>query len=215
LNRPLIISDCDEVLLHMVVPFRDWLNEAHDIEFALDKHDWSKALTYRSTRALVESADIWGLLGAFFDTEMHRQLPIKDAIESMTKLSQIADIAILTNLQDHRNAARGVQLKAAGIDAPVYTNQGPKGDALARIIAEYQPTVAVFIDDMAGHHESVGGVHPDVWRLHMVGEPVMAPHFAPAPHAHARIDNWADAHDWIADKLTKGAPAPAIEMETV
>ncbi len=199
----------------MVVPFRDWLNEVHDIEFALDTHDWSKALTYRSNNMLVDSSDIWGLLGAFFDTEMHRQMPIKDAIQSIAKLSEIADIAILTNLQDHRNAARGVQLKAAGIDAPIYTNQGPKGDALARIIAEYQPSVAVFIDDMAGHHESVGGVHPDVWRLHMVGEPVMAPHFAPAPHAHARIDNWADAHDWIADKLTKGAPAPAIELETV
>jgi hypothetical protein len=108
-----------------------------------------------------------------------------------------------------------VQLKAAGIDAPVYTNQGPKGDALARIMAEYQPTVAVFIDDMAGHHESVGDVHPEVWRLHLVGEPMMAPHFPAAPHAHARIDHWTAAHDWIEDKLTNGAPAPAIEMETV
>jgi hypothetical protein len=214
-KRPLIISDCDEVLLHMVVPFRDWLGEAHDIEFALNTHDWSKALTYRGNSALVEPAEIWNFLGGFFDTQMHRQLPIKDAIQSITKLSQIADIAILTNLQDHRNAARGVQLKAAGIDAPIYTNQGPKGDALARIMAEYQPSVAVFIDDMAGHHESVGEVHPEVWRLHMVGEPMMAPHFAPAPHAHARIDNWAAAHTWIEDKLTKGAPAPAIEMETV
>jgi hypothetical protein len=211
-KRPLIISDCDEVLLHMVVPFRDWLDEAHDIEFALDTHDWSKALTHRSSSALVEPADIWNFLGGFFDTEMHRQLPIEGAIQSMTALSQVADIAILTNLQDHRNAARAVQLKAAGIDAPIYTNQGPKGDALARIMAEYQPTVAVFIDDMAGHHESVGEVHPEVWRLHMVGEPMMAPHFAPAPHAHARIDNWADAHDWIEQKLLAGIGAPVIEL---
>jgi hypothetical protein len=215
MSRPLIISDCDEVLLHMVVPFRDWLDEAHDIEFALDTHDWSKALTYRRNSALVEPADIWNFLGGFFDTEMHRQKPIKGAIQSMTALSQVADIAILTNLQDHRNAARVVQLKAAGIVAPVYTNQGPKGDALARIIAEYQPSVAVFIDDMAGHHESVGDVHPEVWRLHMVGEPMMAPHFAPAPHAHARIDDWAEAKHWIADKLDTGAPAPIIELENV
>jgi hypothetical protein len=215
MNRPLIISDCDEVLLHMVVPFRDWLDEAHDIEFALNTHDWSKALTYRRTSSLVEPAEIWGFLGGFFDTEMHRQSPIEGAIESMNALSQIADIAILTNLQDHRNAARAVQLKAVGIDAPIYTNQGPKGDALARIIAEYQPSVAVFIDDMAGHHESVGGVHPEVWRLHMVGEPMMAPHFGPAPHAHARIDDWASAHDWIYDKLTGGACAPAIALENI
>ena len=213
MSRPLIISDCDEVLLHMVVPFRDWLDEAHGIEFALDTHDWSKALTYRSNSALVEPTEIWGLLGGFFDTEMHRQQPITGALDAMAALSQIADIAILTNLQDHRNEARGVQLRAVGIDAPIFTNQGPKGDALARIMAEFKPSVAVFIDDMAGHHESVGDVHPDVWRLHMVGEPMMAPHFAPAPHAHARIDYWAEAHVWIEDKLTMGAPAPKIILE--
>jgi hypothetical protein len=214
-NRPLIISDCDEVLLHMVAPFRDWLDEVHDIDFAIDTHDWSKALTRRSDKSPIEPAIIWQMLGGFFDTEMHRQKPITGAIETITKLSEIADIAILTNLQDHRNTDRAVQLKAVGIDAPIYTNQGPKGDALARIVAEYKPSVTVFIDDMAGHHESVGSVQSEVWRLHMIGEPMMAPHFPAAPHAHARIDNWADAHIWIEDKLTNGAAAPQIELETV
>ncbi len=212
-GRPLIISDCDEVLLHMVAPFRDWLTDAHDIDFALENHDWSKALTYRSNGNFVPHTEIWEMLGSFFDTEMHRQLPFKGAIEAMTALSNIADIAILTNLQDHRNAARSTQLKAAGIDAPIYTNQGPKGDALARIVAEYQPSIAIFIDDMAGHHESVGNINPDVWRLHMIGEPLMAGHIKPAPHAHARIDDWADAHIWIEDILQNGVPAPIIEFE--
>ena len=35
-GRPLIITDCDEVLLHMVVPFAEWLDEAHGIHFDLD-----------------------------------------------------------------------------------------------------------------------------------------------------------------------------------
>ena len=26
-GRPLVVTDCDEVLLHMVAPFRDWLGE--------------------------------------------------------------------------------------------------------------------------------------------------------------------------------------------
>jgi hypothetical protein len=215
MSRPLIISDCDEVLLYMVVPFRDWLSEAHDIEFSLQGHDFANALKYRKDGSVVESAKIWKLLGGFFDTEMHRQLPITGALEAMSALSAHADIAILTNLEDHRAGDRAEQLKAIGINAPVFTNQGPKGDALARIIAEYQPSVAVFIDDMAMHHESVGEVHPDVWRLHMVGEPLTALHHKPAPHGHARIDDWAAAHRWIEDKLTAGAPAPKITLETV
>ncbi|MFC4293346.1 HAD family hydrolase [Sphingorhabdus arenilitoris] len=211
MTKPLIISDCDEVLLHMVVPFRDWVDEAHDIDFSLDNHDFSQALTYRHDGSFVEPVKIWELLGGFFDSEMHRQPPIAGAVPAMTALAQRADIAILTNLQDHRAEARAEQLKAIGIEAPIFTNQGPKGQALARIVAEYQPSVAVFIDDMGGHHESVGEVQPDVWRLHMVGEPLMARHIKPAPHAHARIDEWDAAHIWIEERLLAAAPAPRTE----
>ena len=35
MKRPLLITDCDEVLLHMVAPFGQWLDEAHDIDLVL------------------------------------------------------------------------------------------------------------------------------------------------------------------------------------
>ena len=37
MSRPLLITDCDEVLLHMVAHFGAWLDEAHDLDFALDQ----------------------------------------------------------------------------------------------------------------------------------------------------------------------------------
>jgi hypothetical protein len=46
MSRPLLISDCDEVLLHMIVPFRDWLDEAHHIHFDLVHGDWGEALRH-------------------------------------------------------------------------------------------------------------------------------------------------------------------------
>ena len=33
MSRPLLITDCDEVLLHMVRHFGVWLRESHDIDF--------------------------------------------------------------------------------------------------------------------------------------------------------------------------------------
>jgi hypothetical protein len=47
--------------------------------------------------------------------------------------------------------------------------------------------------------------------LHMVGEPKLSRHIAPAPAAHARIDHWTDAEAWVREKLLSGQPAPAIE----
>jgi hypothetical protein len=211
MSRPLLISDCDEVLLHMVVPFRDWLDEAHHIHFDLVHGDWGEALRHKHDGTLVERGQVWELLNGFFVTEMHRQQPIDGAVDALARLSAIADVVILTNLMDHHNASRAEQLRAVGIDAPVHTNQGGKGAALARIIDQYRPSVALFVDDLDHQHESVAEALPNVWRLQFVGEPILWPRVKPSPSAHARIDLWADAEQWISERLLAGEPAPQIE----
>src|SRR3546814_15784482 len=68
--------------------------------------------------------------------------------------------------------------------APVIGSRGGKGEPVRRLIEQYRPSVAVFIDDLAGHHQSVAEAAPDVWRLHLVGEPAIADKIAPPPYAH-------------------------------
>lgn len=209
MSRPLIITDCDEVLLHMVAPFRDWLDEAHGIDFSMEGSDFGQALKRQDTGGLVEGPEIWKLLNAFFDTEMHRQQPISGAVDGVAKLAEHADVVILTNLNDHRQAPRAAQLRNVGIEARVFTNQGPKGPALQAILDEYQPERAIFIDDLPQHHGSVAEIAPHVTRLHLCGEPLLAPYIAcahKAGHAHARIDDWASALPWLLARL-EGVPA--------
>ena len=203
-SRPLVITDCDEVLLHMVAPFRDWLGEVHGIDFSMEGADFASALKHRQTGDLVAGPEIWKLLNGFFDTEMHRQQPIAGAVEGIASLSRHADVVILTNLNDHRQQTRTEQLRKVGIDARVFTNQGPKGPALQAILDEYQPSSAIFIDDLPQHHGSVAEIAPHVTRLHLCGEPLLAPHIAcahQAGHAHARIDAWSEALPWLLERL--------------
>lgn len=210
-GRPLLISDCDEVLLHMVVPFRDWLDSEKHIHFELESGDFVDALRHKHDGTLVAREAVWPMLKEFFDSEMHRQGAIDGAVEAINKLSEQADVVILTNLLDDRQEARAAQLRAVGIDFPVYCNQGGKGEPLAKIIAEYAPNVAVFVDDLGHQHSSVAKHAPDVWRLQMVGEPILAKHIKTNAAAHDRIDNWAEAAQWISQKLAAGDGAPAIE----
>jgi hypothetical protein len=149
-------------------------------------------------------AEVWPLLNAFFDDQMHRQQPITGAVEAIHALSEHADVVVLTNLLDHRQDARQRQLADHGLDLRVITNQGPKGPALQAILDEYRPSRAIFIDDLAQHHGSVAEVAPHVSRLHLCGEPAIAPHIPcamQAGHAHARIDNWAGALPWMMERL--------------
>ena len=204
MSRPLIISDCDEVLLHMIVPFGQWLDETQDVSFKLIGNDFSHAIRSKETGEPVLPDEIWRLLGAFFDNEMHRQTPILGAVEAINTLKDHADVVILTNLSDRHNEARRQQLLAHGIDAQVFTNQGPKGPALEAIMAQYQPSKAVFIDDLAQHHGSAKEVVPQIDRLHLCGEATLAPHITcafEAGHAHARIDNWAHALPWLLTRI--------------
>ncbi|MEM6475394.1 MAG: HAD family hydrolase [Pseudomonadota bacterium] len=209
MSRPLVISDCDEVILHMVSPFKDWLEEGQGVNFSMDGADFSRALTWQESGEYLQANEVWRMLGGFFDTEMGRQKPIEGAIESLNAISEHADVVVLTNLVDERRDKRAEQLAAHGLHAEVYTNQGPKGPALARIIAEHSPSRAVFIDDLPQHHQSVFETTPDVTRLHMCGEPMIAGAIAcahKAGHADARIDRWSEALPWLMDRL-EGIPA--------
>ena len=203
MSRPLVISDCDEVLLHMVAPYKAWLADVHGVDFAMQTNDFGQAMRYPGGE-LVPPAEIWRLLGAFFDTQMHTQAPIAGAVHAMNTLAQDADVVILTNLNDERREARARQLQDVGIDARVFTNTGPKGPALKAILDEYRPSRALFIDDLPQHHDSASQITPDVIRLHLCGEPLLAPHIDcahQAGHAHARIDAWSEALPWIMGRL--------------
>jgi hypothetical protein len=207
MSRPLLISDCDEVLLHMVSHFGAWLGEAHAIDFTLKNHDFANALRRRGDGDKVPQEEVWTLLNGFFATEMHRQTLVPHAREALARIAEVADVVILTNLGDHNHGPRVEQLEAVGIRHRVMCNQGGKGRPVSRLIEEYQPSVAVFVDDLPDHHDSVARRAPDVWRLHMISEPELAPHIPPAPAAHARIDDWAVARDWILSRFEQG-PAP-------
>jgi FMN phosphatase YigB (HAD superfamily) len=204
MSRPLIVSDCDEVLLHMVAHFRDWLHEETDVEFVMEGADFATALRRRDGGEALEKAEIWQYLGQFFDTQMDRQVPIAGAIEGINRLAEHADVVILTNLNDSRQERRRLQLESHGVNARVFTNQGPKGPALKAILDEYAPSRAVFIDDLPQHHHSAAEIVPQVRRLHLCGEPLLAPHIDcahRAGHAHARIDTWAEALPWLLEQL--------------
>lgn len=204
MNRPLVVTDCDEVLLHMVRHFRDWLGETHTIDFVLDGNPFAQAFRRRNSSEILSDADKWRYLTLFFDTEMHRQTAIEGAAAAVAELAREADVVVLTNLADHYQASRSAQLREHGIEARVFTNQGPKGEALRRIVEEYAPSRTVFVDDLAHHHASAAEVLPDIARLHFCGEPSVAPHIPcalAAGHAHARLDTWAEALPWMLETL--------------
>jgi FMN phosphatase YigB (HAD superfamily) len=203
MSRPLLISDCDDVLLHFAPHFAEWLAEEHGLNFSLDVPAFGGALTDGEGRP-VPAEQVWPLLSVFFDREMHRQQLVTGALDALRTIGEGADIVILTNIGDQYHANRVAQLERFDIRHKVLCNQGGKGRPVLELIETMRPTAAVFVDDMAVHHESVAKHAPDVWRLQMIAEARIAAVTPPAAHAHARIDRWTEALPWIRARLDGG-----------
>lgn len=203
MNRPLLITDCDEVLLHMVSHFSEWLDEAHGIDFRPEEGDLAGALKRNGER--VPSEEVWVLLDGFFRSEMHRQTPVPGAIEALGQIGELADIVVLTNLGDEAQPWRVEQLASHGIHHEVVCNRGGKGQPLKGLVERHGATRSLFVDDLAVHHASVAKHSPETFRLHMVAEPRLAAVMETAEHAHARIDDWPTATGWILERLNGAA----------
>jgi hypothetical protein len=200
-GRPLLITDCDEVLLHMVSHFAEWLEEDHGIDFDLSRPDFAGALSERATGKRLATERVWPLLDLFFREQMHRQTLVPGALESLQRIAEVADVVVLTNLIDEAHAWRVDQLAGHGIVHEVVCNQGGKGPPVLELARRHDASTVVFVDDLPMHHASVAEHAPDVWRLHMIAEPRLAAVTPASPHAHVRIDDWPSACEWILAKF--------------
>lgn len=203
MKRPLLITDCDEVLLHMVSHFAEWLEAEHKVRFDFETGRFSDAMTSVESGEVLAIDQAWILLDAFFRGEMHRQTLVPGAVEALGRIGEVADIVILTNLGNEAHPWRVDQLASHGIRHDVICNTGGKGIPVRQLVRRLRPTSTVFVDDLAMHHASVAKHAPKVWRLHMVAEPRVAPAVPASEHAHARIDEWPEACEWILERLSE------------
>ncbi|MGQ5702609.1 HAD family hydrolase [Sandaracinobacteroides sp. A072] len=196
--KPILILDCDEVILEFAAPFARWLREARDVELKFESFALTGNMRHIADGRPVEAQEFPALLDGFFEHGQHLQAPAENALETLADLRREMDIVVLTNIPARWRDIRLDILKGHGLDVPVHANDGPKG-RMVKELAAGRP--AVFVDDLPPHHSSAARHAPDVGRLHMVADAGLRPLIPAAPDAHARIDRWDDAGRWIRTHL--------------
>ncbi len=202
--RPLLICDCDGVLLRFAAPFTDYLHTEHALTLKLESFALAGNMVDASGAA-VPSTRFPALLDGFFSSHMPFQPAIEGAVAALAHIAAHADVVVLTNIDSHHAERRSGLLAAIGMPYQVIGNRGPKGGPIAALVARFAPTRALFIDDLPPHHSSAATLAPEVHRLHMVAEAELGGLIPAAADAHARIDTWAEALPYIAREL--GVPA--------
>ncbi len=194
-DRPLVISDADEVILQFIRALETYLGEQ---ELYLDLKSF--ALTGNIRRqgdgVALEASAVKSLLGQFFEHRVDTVEAVDGAREALEIISEKAQIVVLSNLPLERREARQKGLRRQGMNYPLVANSGPKGGAV-RLLADAVQAPIFFLDDLPGNIKSVAEAASEVIRVHFVADPRLARLLEPAEYCHVRLDNWPAARAYI------------------
>lgn len=189
-GRPLLAVDADEVLVRFAAPFKTWL-EGEGFGFDLSEYRLDTAIRSPGGDVLTRE-EITPLVWGFIEARTAHQPAAEGAADALARLSEVAQIVVLTNAPARVRAQRVRNLAALGMDYPVVINEGGKGRALNWLAARAEAPV-VFVDDSPAQHVSAAKRAPDVARLHLVACPMVAGVVGPAPAAQHHPADWAAA----------------------
>ena len=197
-DRPLVISDADEVLLQFMRQFEIYLDR-NDMWIDLISFRLQGNIKYKGSDEAVDMKNR-NIIDDFFAAETLNFSPVEGAAEALNALSKEAQIIILTNLPLAQKSERQINLSKHGMDYPVIVGSGLKGPAV-KSLGEKINAPLFFLDDIPHNINSVAEYVPTSGRIHMIADPRLSKLIGAAEGASARIDQWQEAQAWILDKL--------------
>ena len=197
-DRPLIITDADEVLLRFMERVEHYLDT---LGLWIDLSSFALSTNIKS-KETNEPVKVPTLIDDFFATETAHIEAAHGAADALASLSELAQIVVLTNLPAPHREDRINNLKGHGMDYPVVVNSGLKGPAVKWLTQKTSGPV-FFLDDIPHNIDSVAEHAPEVHTIHFVADPRLAKLINKAEGATARIDIWAEAHEFIAGKIAE------------
>ena len=201
-DRPLVICDVDEVIVHFTREFEEFL-DVRGMELDFSTHSRSFAISrFKHNKQPVGPAETGKVVDQFFAERTLGMKPIEGAAESLLSLARHADVVMLTNLPHEAGDDRRKNLESHGLNFPVITNSGPKGPAIARIASQVAAPV-VFIDDSPGFITSAFEHAPDVHLVHFIHDERFARMISPLEFVSLRTDNWKDMHPHVLGLILK------------
>lgn len=194
-DRPLVVCDVDEVVVHFLRAFEEFLGESDmwldPASFALNGN-----VRRREGNKPVPAAELGELITRFFAERARKMEPIEGAHAALSSLARMAQVVLLSNIPAAFRDDRLANLAAHGFDYPLVVNQGPKGPAVKTMIERHEDVV-VFIDDVPGYVTSVAEHCPTVELVHFLQDQRFARHVGPLECGSFRTDNWREAHDHV------------------
>jgi FMN phosphatase YigB (HAD superfamily) len=204
-ERPMVICDVDEVVVHFTSALEHYLLR-RELWLDISGFALNGSIRNRSNGLAVANETVAALIDEFFHDHTHELEPIEGAVAAISQLADQAQVVMLTNLPHHARDKRIHNLKNHGLSFPVVTNSGPKGPAISHLAGSTSGTV-VFVDDSPNFIKSAREHAPDVHLVHFLQDERFARHAEHFEFVSLRTGNWQVALPHI-QSLISNAPSP-------
>jgi hypothetical protein len=201
LGRPLLAVDADEVLVYLAEHLTRYLPTI-GFRMLLTQYQLEGSIFPIDSDIPVGFDDCLRLIDRFFNVETLNQQALPGAVETLARLSEQAQIIVLTNVPRHARDLRRQNLAALGMGYPMVENAGGKGRALFWMAAQAAAPV-LFIDDSPKQHESAARRAPDITRIHFVGASHLRLILPESPAAHHRVEDWQECEALVQRELSR------------
>jgi len=215
-DRPLVICDVDEVVVHFTRAFEAYI-ALQDLWLDPRSFAINGNIRRRATGEAVAQAEVGQLIGVFFAERTRHLEPVEGAVEWLLAIGRHAEIVMLSNLPHEAAEARRENLRDHGLDFPLVTNAGPKGPAVKAIAGENRHRV-VFVDDSPSFIASAHEHMPQAHLIHFLHDPRFARYLEPLPFVSLTTGTWFEAGrhiltligaDQRSDSRTSHEPRPS------
>jgi hypothetical protein len=192
--RPLLVTDCDEVLVRFIAGLERYLG-ARDHRLDLKSFALTGNIKRNADDHVLTQEEVSALLANFYAVETDRLDAYEGAADALARLSAHWQIVVLTNIPEERRPSRSAQLRAHGMDYPVIANTGLKGPALSLLAGRAGPLA--FVDDIVFNIRSALDHVATAACIHMVQEPRLVPHAGRTEGTALFATDWRQAEDFL------------------
>lgn len=194
-DRPLLVCDVDEVVLHLVDPFVAVLEERG---FTLKSHSFKLTGNVFDAKTGREATqeEVWAGLTQLFEEQQGRQGLVDGVVDGLQGLSPDVDILFLTNMPHAFGDVRRQHLTSSNLDFPLVTNVGSKVPAI-HIIRQHRSAPVGFIDDTPKNLEQVAASLTDIHLFHFMANDTFRRMVDPIEGAHFSTGSWTEAQAGI------------------
>ena len=193
-DRPLVVSDVDEVVFEFVTPFSSFLKSKGFLLLPRSFQLFGNIVTEDGMEIGKQHAG--DLLDDFFTQQTRWQTPALDAVDTLHALSADCDIVFLTAMKPHHSAFRRSALDLFGLHFPMIATEGPKGHVVRQLHGERSLPV-VFLDDIDHNLQSVGEEVPSCLLLRMMANEDFRRMAPPAADGVRIVSGWRHAQSLI------------------